>query len=138
MIFEYDHMVSHHIVKAHGDRVLLRGLGVINGMLCCSFNAQCLRIVSWESWEMMPFRTEELSDFIAASPFNSFITFPRDCPCPHEHEVRTTVKSGFEVLNSYAEEMLRIATSSCFQTVKGHGGRCRAPNVLSLSLVVGE
>ena len=63
MIFEYDHMVSHAIA-----------------VVCCLWHVvlQCHGAVLAHhvlgELKMMPLRTEELSDFTAATPFNSFIT----------------------------------------------------------------
>lgn len=51
MIFEYGHTVSHAIEKAYGDGVIPHGLGVTYGMLCCSFTAQRLGIMSEEDRE---------------------------------------------------------------------------------------
>lgn len=42
MIFEYGHTVSHAIEKAYGDGVIPHGLGVVYGMLSCSFVAERL------------------------------------------------------------------------------------------------
>jgi len=46
MIFEYGHTVSHAIEKAYGDGIIPHGLGVVYGMLSCSYVAEKLGIMS--------------------------------------------------------------------------------------------
>jgi len=51
MIFEYGHTVSHAIEKAYGDGVIPHGLGVVYGMLSCSFVAERLGFMTAEERE---------------------------------------------------------------------------------------
>jgi len=48
MIFEYGHTVSHAIEKAYGDGVVPHGIGVTYGMLCSSYVAEQLGIMTPE------------------------------------------------------------------------------------------